>query len=790
MGTSVAYHLSALGIGEVLLLERDELTSGTTWHAAGLVAQLRETPNLTRLAAQTRALYRDLDAQGEPTGYREPGALTLASHPDRVIELKRQASFAARHGVAAEWLTQAQVRERWPAINVHDLRGALHIPGDGYVSPVDATQTLARLARGHGATIREHCAVTRLVRHEHAVVGVEAEGLGLVRARYVVLCAGLWSRALAATVNVDVPLYPTEHSYAVTEPSALTELPILRDPDAGVYLKPEAGRWLIGCFETRGKAINPDRVMGPYAEFPFDLDHFAPYLARGLNRLPDITNTGIRAWLNGPEAFTADGRYLLGEVPGLEGLYVAAGFNSIGIQSAGGVGAVLAQWIRDGRAPMDLWEVDVRRMHRRQNDAQFLKARVEETLGLLYAMHWPYRQPQSARTLRRSPCYHQTAELGACFGELGAWERPNWYLPNQPHPQERYSYGRPEWFEPVQQEHLATRTALALYDQTSFAKYHIEGPDAVRFLNRLCSANVDTKPGQLSYCQWLNEAGGIEADVTVARLNAHAYWVISAAASETRDLAWLARWQRRWNANVVIRNITERYGVLGLMGPESRRCLQALSANGFEAEQFPFASWQDVTIADVPVRAFRLSYVGVLGWELYVPWDQTATLYEVLSNAGAVPAGYHAMNALRLEKAFRHWGHDLTDEDNPFEAGLAFTLDWRKAGGFLGREALATVRRTGVRKRLLLFVAEDPDVELFHHETLLRNGRPAGYLRSAAYGFGVGAALGFGYVETEQPERINTLIQDRYEVDLGGRLVAVRAHRRALYDPDGAILRG
>ncbi|MCZ6656984.1 MAG: FAD-dependent oxidoreductase [Gammaproteobacteria bacterium] len=788
IGTSVAYHLTETRDIDVCLLERKSLTCGTTWHAAGLVGEVRASANLTRLARYTTELYEKLETTGNPIGYRRVGAVTLAATQGRAIELKRQAAMARNNSVDCRWLTTNDLADRWPHLYLGDIEGGIYMPRDGQTNPVDTTQALARLAKASGARVLENVEVLD-IHTEHGRITRVATDQGEIRCNQVLLAAGLWSRDLALRAGARVPLYPSEHFYVVSEPIDIPDgSPIVRDPDHGIYLKPDAGRLLVGCFEKVAKPLDPKSLPVDFAfdELPFDLDHFTPYLEHAVKRIPALNDTGIRTWFNGPESFTPDGRYILGETPEIGGLFVAAGFNSIGIQSAGGVGRVMAQWIVQGHAPMDLWEVDVKRFLPFHNDPGFLVPRTAESLGLLYDMHWPYRQYASARGQRRSPIHDLLAANGACFGELAGWERANWYdLPGS-EPRYQYSFERQNWFEASAGEHRAVRETAALFDQTSFAKYEVVGPDACRFLNRLSTANIDMPDGRVIYCQWLNERAGIEADITITRIAKDRYWVISAAPCQTRDLAWMAR--HRPGFDVEILDFTESVAVFSIMGPQARERLQRLTQADLSQSHFPFATSSIIEVAGAEVRATRLTYVGALGWELYVANRHARDVYRALVVAPIQHAGYHALDSLRIEKAYRHWGHDITDEDTPVEAGLSFTADWNKPDGFIGRDALERQKRQGVVKRLALFKLDDPDALLFRDEPIWRDGQPVGYLRSGAYGHTVGAALGFGYVTADEPLTGRSLLASQYAIEVAERRIPAQISLRALFDPSNATV--
>ena len=778
VGASIAYHIATTSNRSVCLLEQQQLTSGTTWHAAGLVAELRASANLTRLAKYSGQLYESLENSGEGLGYRRVGALTLAKNEDRAFELKKQAAMARHNDVACEWLNPADIQEKFPHIETSDLVGAVYMPNDGQTNPVDTTVALARLAKAAGADIYEQTSVSEILIENGAAVGVVAQDQ-TIKAKQVVLAAGLWTRALGQRIGADFPLYPSEHFYAVTEPLDASG-PIVRVPDDGIYIKPDAGRLLIGSFEREAKPIEPALIPDTgFVELPFDLDHLYPYLEAGLSRIVGAQDTGIRTWFNGPESFTPDGRYMLGESPQVQQLFVAAGFNSIGIQSAGGVGKVMAEWLEQRRPPMDLWEVDVRRFHPFQNEANYLVDRTAESLGLLYAMHWPFQQHESARDIRKSPFHDQVAAIGACHGELAGWERPNWYANAGQDAKYEYSYGPQNWFENTRREHAAVRSDVALFDQSSFAKYSVRGADACAYLNHLCTANVEVPPGQTVYCQFFNEQGGIEADVTITRHDTDYFWVVSAAACAVRDLHWMHMHKGKYA--VVIEDITDQWAVLGIMGPNARNTLQPFTDTSLENDAFPFATSQNLTLAGVDLVATRLTYVGALGWELYIPTDQASSVYEAINETPIPHAGYHAMDSLRIEKGYRHWGHDICDEDTPLEAGLSFTVDWDKDGA-LGLDALRTQKAAGFRKRLVLFQLQDSEALLTHEEPIWSDGQRVSKVTSSAYGYSVNASLAFGYVEADSRKEI---LAKSFEVEIGDRRIGAIPTFKAVHDPQG-----
>ncbi len=795
IGCSIAYHLAKLGWQDVVLLERRKLTSGTTWHAAGLIGQLRATQNMTRLARYSAELYTGLEAEtGQATGYKQNGSVTLATNPERFEELKRNASMAKVFGLQVDVIDRAEVARHYPLIRTDDVLGGLWIPSDGQANPIDVTQALARGARSNGARIFEDTKVTRLLHDGTRITGVATEH-GDIRAARVVLCAGMWTRELAASVGVNVPLHACEHYYLVTEPVAgvTSDLPVLRDYDACAYYKEDAGKILLGAFEPVARPWGGDGIPEEFCfdELPGDFEQFAPVLEQAIQRMPLLEDAGVQTFFCGPESFTPDDRYHLGESPELDGLFVAAGFNSIGIQSAGGVGKVAAEWLRDGHPPADLWEVDVRRNMPFQANRRYLADRATETLGLLYAMHWPFRQYTSARGVRRTPFHDRWAAEGAAFGELAGWERPNWFAPKGVEPQYAYSWKRQNWFDYSAAEHRAVREAVGVLDLSSFAEFLVQGSDATQRMNQICANDIDVPVGRIVYTQWLNPRGGIEADVTVCRLNDAAYLVISPPAQQTRDLHWLQRQLRDSTATVT--DVSSGYAVLGVMGPNSRALLQSLTDADLGNDAFPFGHFRDIDIGYATVRALRVTYVGELGWELHMPAEFALHVYDTLMQAGTAfglkPVGMHAMNSLRIEKAYRHWGHDISDEDTPLEAGLNFAVAYDKPGGFIGRDALLAQKQTGVRKHLVQFLLENPEPMLYHNEPIWRDDTLVGYVASGMYGHTLGGAVGLGYVHHAGGVDAAFVREGRYEIEIAGERFPAKASLRPMYDAKGLRIR-
>jgi 4-methylaminobutanoate oxidase (formaldehyde-forming) len=791
-GCSVAYHLAALG-WDVVLLERKRLTCGTTWHAAGLVGQLRGTRNMTRLAKYSADLYARLEAEtGVATGLRRTGSVSAALTADRHHELLRQATLARAFGIEVREVSPAEIGDLYPPLSLAGVVGGVALPGDGQCDPANIAMALARGARLRGARIVEGARVTRVLVERGRVRGVEWEAgdeRGTIACEHVVNCAGMWGRELAAQAGVALPLHAAEHFYVVSEPiEGLARLPVLRVPDECAYYKEDAGKIMVGAFEPVAKPWGMGGIPEAFAfdELPFDLDHLAPVLEKAVARLPMLERVGFRTFFNGPESFTPDDRYFLGEAPEVGGYWVAAGYNSIGIVSSGGAGMALARWMEDGEPPFDLWEVDIRRAQPFQRNRAYLRERVSETLGLLYADHWPYRQMATARGVRRSPVHDRLAARGAVFGEVAGWERANWFAAPGQEREYRYGWGRQNWWENQRAEHMAVREGAGIFDLTSFGKIRVEGRDAPAVLQRLCANDLDVAPGRIVYTQMLNERGGIEADVTVTRLAETVFLVVTAGAHLRRDLAWIRR--HIGDAFAVATDVSGAEAVFCLMGPRAREALARVCPDDLSNEGFAYGTAREIEIGWAVARAHRISYVGELGWELYLPVEMAAHAFDALMAAGeATPCGLHALDSCRIEKAFRHWGHDITDEDHVLEAGLGFAVKPDK-GDFLGRGAVLAKHNEGLARRLVQFRLMDPEPQLFHNEAIRRDGEIVGILTSGNYGHALGGAVGLGYVPCAG-ETAAELLASAYEIEIAGVRVAAEASLKPIYDPKAERVR-
>ncbi len=795
VGCSVAYHLAHRGWSDVLLLERDRLTSGTTWHAAGLVGQLRATPNMTRLAQYGTDLYARLEGEtGQPTGFLQRGSIMLASSDARCDELRRAHSTAKCFGLETHLLGPDEILERWPLIDATGVRGGLWLPQDGQINPTDLTQALSKGARQLGVTVSEHTPVRGIRRAHGRIAGVETDA-GVVETSIVVDCAGMWSPRIGAMAGVDIPLHAAEHFYVVTEnlPEPPGELPVLRDPDHAIYFKEDAGKLLVGLFEPTAKPWGMDGIPEDtsFTQLPADWDHVAPQLEHAMARVPAIGEAGIQWFFNGPESFTPDDRYLLGEAPEVPGFFVACGFNSVGVQSAGGAGRVLADWVVDGHAPMDLGDVDIRRMQAFQANANYLHDRTVEGLGLLYAMHWPYRQYATARGVRRSPFHDRLASLGAAFGEAAGWERPDFFGEPGTTPTYEYSFGRPWWFDYHAAEHRAAREDLAIFDQSGFAKFLVQGPDAEAALERLSSNHVNVAPGRVVYTLLLNERGGIESDVTVTRLDAERFLVVSPATAQRRDYGWLHRNLPR-ELRATVADVTSSEAVLGVMGPRSREFLQAVSGTDLSNVACPFGHWVELDIGHARVRAARMTYVGELGWELYIPTEFARGVLDTLlqRDDGPRPAGFHALHSLRTESAYRHWGHDISDADDPLAAGLGFAVARDK--DFIGRAAVDHLRGRPRSRRLVSVMLDEPEPLLYHDEPVYRDGSLVGRTTSGRFGHTVGAAVALAWVEDPHGGPIDGewLAAGAFTVEVAAEPAPARAALKPFHDPERQRVRG
>ncbi len=790
IGCSVAYHLAQKGWKEIILLERKQLTSGTTWHAAGLIAQLRASANMTKLAKYSQELYGNLEKEtGVATGFKRCGSITVALTEERKEEIFRQAAMARAFGVDVEEISPNEVKNKYEHLNIDGVKAGVWLPKDGQGDPGNIALALAKGARNNGVNIFENTLVTGILTKGRRVSGVNWKtdnSTGCIEADMVVNCGGMWGHEVGRMAGVNVPLHACEHFYIVTEPvKELTQLPVLRVPDECAYYKEDAGKFLLGAFEPISKPWGMSGIPKGFEfdQLPEDFDHFEPILEAACERMPILAEAGIQTFFNGPESFTPDDAYHLGLAPELDNFWVAAGFNSIGIQSAGGAGMALAEWMDSGSKPFDLGDVDISRMQPFQGNKKYLFERSKETLGLLYADHFPFLQKKTARNIRRTPFHYQLLNQGAVMGEIAGWERANWFADKGQKRSYEYTWKRQNWFENAAREHRSIRENVGMYDMSSFGKIRIEGRDATKFLNFVAGGQYDVEIGKIVYSQFLNNAGGIEADVTITRLTESAYLVVTPAATRLADQIWLSR--NIGDFNVVITDVTAGEGVLAIMGPSSRKLLQMVSPNSFDNDVNPFGTAQEIEIGMGLARVHRVTYVGELGWEVYVSSDQAGHIFDTLFDAGQdldmKLCGMHMMDSLRIEKGFRHFGHDITCEDHVLEAGLGFAVKTSKPD-FIGRDAVLRKKENGLDRRLLQFVLNDSEPLLYHNEPILRDGELVGHLTSGNYGHTIGAAIGLGYVPCKD-ETVSDILASNYEIDVAGSKIRADVGIKPIYDP-------
>jgi glycine cleavage system aminomethyltransferase T/glycine/D-amino acid oxidase-like deaminating enzyme len=798
IGLGIAYHLAKLGAADVLLIERNVLTGGTSWHAAGIVGPLRSSMNLTRLATYATQLFSSLEAHtGQATGYRKTGGFWLARTPERMFELHRIGAMGEMTGLTTRIVRPEDIAQRVPTLRVTDLAGGLWVAEDGQASPVDICVAYAKGARAGGVRIREGVACVGIDSCKGAVSGVRLSNGEFIRCQAIVNCAGAWASRVGAMAGVPVPLQAVEHMYVVTEPipDLPTPFPILRDLDGGIYIKEDAGKLVVGGFEPNAKVWNPAGPGGDVAflEFPEDWEQFEPFSSAMLHRIPALVNVGIRKFMNGPESFTPDTKPLLGESPFLRGFFVAAGFNSIGMMSSAGVGKAMAEWIVAGEAPMDLWEVDIARFDRAAAAKSFLVERMQEAVSDQFAMHWPYKQASVGRNVRRTALHHSLAAAGAVFGVAAGWERPLWFARAEGESQLTYSHGSQSWWPAAARESEAVGERVALFDLTPFTKIDVDGPDALALLQQLCCNDLDVEAGRSVYTLMLNERGGIEADVTVTRWGEMQFRIISAAATRWKDLAWVRRQRDRLGLTAGVVDASSSEVVLGVMGPKSRELLQSLSNADLSPDAFTFSTSKQIELAMAVVRATRVSFVGELGWELYVPTEFAENVYAAVLEAGAsqgmAHAGLFALDACRMEKGYRHWGHDIGPEDTPLEAGLAFAVAWDKPSGFIGRDALRRQQAQGVTRHLLLFAVTGQHPLLLHNEPVYRDGKLVGRSTSGARGFRTGLSVCLAYLACEAGAPKSAALAGHYEIGVAGKRYALQLLPRPPFDPTGARLR-
>lgn len=790
IGCSTAYHLARDHKADVILLEQGKLTSGSTWHAAGLVGQLRSSASITQVLKYSVDLYKRLKGEtGLETGWKMTGCLRLACNDDRWTEYKRLATTARSFGMEMHLLSPQEVREMWPLMDVSDLVGANFLPTDGQASPSDITQSLARGARMHGAKIHEGVQVTGLRMKDDRITHVETAH-GAIACEKVVNCAGQWARQVGAMAGVNVPLQPVKHQYIITEPveGITPDTATIRDPDRRTYFKEEVGGLVIGGYEPNPLAWTTGDVPGDFEFqlFEDDWDHFEQHLVQAIERVPALAETGVKQMINGPESFTPDGNFILGVAPECSNFFVGAGFNAFGIAAGGGAGWVLAEWVISGEAPMDLWVVDILRFSGMHRNRDWVCERTLEAYGKHYTVAFPHEEYDSGRPHIVSPLYERLKKHGAVFGSKLGWERPNWFAPEGTEPKDEYSMGRQNWFDAVGEEHHAVRKAAGLFDQSSFSKFEFSGPGAGQALDWICANHVTKQPGRLTYTQMLNSRGGIECDLTVARLADDLFYLVTGTGFRTHDAAWIrSHLPKDCDARLV--DVTEKWGTLSLMGPKARTILCEVTSADVSNAAFPFGHVREIEIAGHTVRALRVTYVGELGWELHVPIEGTGEVFDALMAAGSPhglkPAGYRAIESLRLEKGYRAWGSDITPNDSPFEAGLGWAVKLSRNIDFMGRKSAEGIAAEPLGKKLVGFTVDDPDIILLGRETILRNGEFAGYLTSGGFGYTLGKPVGHGYLRCPGGIDDDWITSGNYELVVAAERISARVHLKPMYDP-------
>ncbi len=792
IGCSTAYHLAKLGWKDIVLLEKSQLTSGTTWHAAGLVESggFFDTTSLG-MTEYTLDLYNSLEKEtGLATGYKDVGMITIASTPNRLEELRRIAVFDREFGVPIKELTPDEIKEIWPLINTDDILAGFYSPRDGRVNPTDVTMSMAKGARMMGVKIFEETPVTGFKLDGYNVTTVVTDR-GEIETEYVVNCAGMWAREIGKMAGVSVPLQATEHYYMITEgiEGIHSDLPILVDLEKNAYYREEVGGVLYGLFETDSVPWALDGIPKNFSfgEIQPDWDRMMPHLEEAIKRIPALEDAGVHKFFCGPESFTPDLGPMMGLAPELDNFFVAAGFNSLGILLGGGAGKVMAQWIVDGVSDVDVTEIDIARMLPFQNTSKYVRTRATEALGFMFAESFPNKHFKTARNIRLSAFHSRLKEAGAYFGSYAGWEYPDWFAPKGVEPKVEYSWGRQNWFEYSAAEHKATRENVTMLDYSVMGKILVQGRDAEKYLNRICANNVAVPVGRCVYTQWLNKTGTIEADLTVTRMAEDQYIILTGEATITAVTAWLRR-NIPAEAHVFVTNISSAYSVLNIQGPNSRELISRITNADMSNEAFPFLTMQEIEIGYSLVKAIRVTYVGELGWELYIPTEFSLNVYDTIMDAGSDMGlklmGLQALETLRLEKAYRDYGSDIDNTDSPLEVGLKYFVDFNKPDGFIGKEALLKRKEKGLEYRMVQFLLDDPEPMMHYGETIIRDGKSVGYIMAGGYGHTLGASVGAGPVENEGGiASVDFIKSGTYEIDIAGTRYPAKASLRSMYDP-------
>lgn len=792
IGASVAYHLAHMGCKDVVLLERDRLTSGTTWHAAGLIVTFGSTSETsTEMRKYTRDLYAKLEAEtGQSTGFKPVGFIEVAADRDRLEEYRRVSAFNRMCGVDVHEISPGQVRELFPLAKTDDILAGFYVREDGRVNPVDATMALAKGARMQGARLIEGVPVTGFLSKRGVVTGVRT-AFGDIEAEYVVNCAGMWARQISREVGVNIPLQAAEHYYLITErmKDLSPDWPVLEDPGSYGYFREEVGGLMIGLFEPK---CAPWHVQGIPDDFSFgeiqpDWDRMGPYVEKAMSRVPRSLETGVKKFFCGPESFTPDLAPIVGEAPELKNFFVAAGLNSIGIITGGGIGRLVAHWILNGRPDQDISAIDIARLHPYQSTPDYRRTRTVESLGMVYQCHYPFRSMTTARGAKKSPFYDRLAARGAFFRDVSGWEGADWYGADGERQDHALGFGKPPWFPQWRAEHTAAREGVIVMDMSFMSKFLVEGRDAGRLLDWISANHVDGAAGQITYTQWLDDAGKLQGDLTVTKLDDERYWVVASDTVHRHTLWWMRR--HFGDAHAFAADMTSAYAQLNIQGPRSRELVQLVTSADMSDAAFPFRAAREIDIGFARVLCIRITYLGELGYELYIPTEQALHVYDRLVEAGAqvglVHAGLKTLASCRMEKAYRDMGHDIDNTDTVLEAGLGFAVDLKKPGGFLGKEAVLSQKAAGpLKKRLVQILVKDPEPMMFHAEIVRRNGTPISYIRAASYGHTLGGAVGLAMVEASEPIDQKWIDAGTWEVEIANQVYPAVASLRPLYDPD------
>ena len=794
IGCNTAYHLTKLGMSDVVVLERDKLTSGTTWHAAGLVvAGLLKSEAECEIYTHGRDLYASLEQEtGLPTGFRDVGYLQIATNQERVHEMRRLAPFMRRHGINIYEISPQETADLFPIADLGDVQAGFYIPEDGRVNPVDVTMSLAKGARMGGAKIFEGVTVSEIIAKNGTAVGVKTADGQVITAQNVVICGGMWSRQLGAKAGINLPLQAAEHYYLITEnvPGLSRDLPVLEDPSTYTYYREEVGGLMLGLFEPGAAPWKLDGIPDDFSfgEIEPDWDRVGPHLEKAYSRVPSTLDLGVRKLFCGPESFTPDLAPLVGETPELRNCFVACGMNSLGILNGAGTGKVLAHWIVDGHPPIDVTGINVNRFTRHEATRAFRRDRGPELLGKMFGQHYHNDGFESARDLKRSVLHDRLLASGAFFTESHGWELADWFAPTPDAAQvDAYSWDRQNWFDWHADEHRAAREDVIIMDMSAMSKFNVEGPDALALMSRLSCNAVDVAPGRLVYTAWVNENGGFEADLTVTRLAEDQFMVVVGENSHGHTLMRMKRHIQK-GETVVITDLTAAITQINIHGPKARLLMEKVTSADISDSAFPFMTWQDIDVGYWVIKAFRVTFVGELGWELQVPSYAAVQIYDLLKAAGQEfglrDAGMQTLNSLRLEKAYRDFGLDVDNTDNPIEAGLGFAVKLDKKGGFIGREALAAIKAKGVpANRMVQFLLKDPQPLLYGNELIFLNGKEVGYLQIGGYGHSLGGAVGIGFVTLDVPLTSAVVENGKWQIDVAGVLVDATASLKPLYDP-------